>query len=363
MVRRANVFTTVLPRSQRVAVARPAWLPIARPRLHLPKSRSLACRAVAAGSRGSIDEDLNLPLSPPTVPCSSSPTDVEAQLRQQQHVQGPQHEPHHEHHHEHHRHHGHTPLSTPPSPPPPLTVRQLQRLTELHVRDPYGLGIVSSPAELAQRVGTSLHEGLCSDQAELTARALLYGTNETRPTQQTTLWELVLDALKDFTVIILLVAGSTSLALDFLLIRPDASGNGGPSWIEGTSILASVAVVVLVTGLNNWQKERQFQALQAVEQDVTVRVIRDGREQELPTSAVMVGELLLLEAGDILCADGLLLEGVDVRVDESHLTGESDDRPKDARHSPAMLSGSKVVSGHGHVLVTCVGPKIGRAHV
>ena len=59
-----------------------------------------------------------------------------------------------------------------------------------------------------------------------------------------------------------------------------------------------------------------------------MRAVRDGAEAALPAARVLAGELLLLEAGDILCADGLLLEGVGVRADESALTGESDDRPK-----------------------------------
>lgn len=138
-----------------------------------------------------------------------------------------------------------------------------------------------------------------------------------------------------------------------------------------------------------------------------VRAIREGREQALPLRDVLVGDLLLVETGDILCTDGLLVAGSDVkcaafgwpaawvpgrpvclciclaallaclpvcrpscpppsrppalllnlrRVDESHLTGEADDVSKDPRTRPSLLGGSKVLSGFGRMLVTAVGP-------
>jgi Ca2+ transporting ATPase len=129
-----------------------------------------------------------------------------------------------------------------------------------------------------------------------------------------------------------------------------------PSCILPAFPTTAVCVVVLVTAVNNYQKERQFRMLQAVSSDVTVRAIRNGREVELPVRDVLVGDLLLVETGDILCTDGILVAGCDVKVDESHLTGESDDVPKDPHSRPTLLGGSKVLSGFGRMLVTAVGP-------
>ena len=117
--------------------------------------------------------------------------------------------------------------------------------------------------------------------------------------------------------------------------------------MEGASILASVGVVVGVTAATNLQKESQFRALQAEEASTKVggggaasraggganlhlaprpshicthvslppqvRAVRGGREVEVPQREVLAGDVLLVEAGDILCADGVLLAGVDIR--------------------------------------------------
>ncbi|KAL4422348.1 hypothetical protein ABPG75_008545, partial [Micractinium tetrahymenae] len=157
----------------------------------------------------------------------------------------------------------------------------------------------------------------------------------------------------DFTILVLLGAGCLSLLLEFAVNRRT---NGEGSWIEGASILAAVGVVVLVTAVNNYQKEQQFRMLQAVSEDVKVRTIRHALEQAVPVRDVLVGDLLLVEAGDILCADGILVAGSDLKVDESHLTGESDDVGKDPYTRPSLLGGSKVLSGFGRMLVTAVGP-------
>lgn len=71
---------------------------------------------------------------------------------------------------------------------------------------------------------------------------------------QVSFTELVINALSDFTVIVLIISGVTSLVLDF-------SFNGGSQWVEGAAILAAVSVVVLVTAVNDFQKEKQFREL------------------------------------------------------------------------------------------------------
>lgn len=88
-----------------------------------------------------------------------------------------------------------------------------------------------------------------------------------------------------------------------------------------------------------------------------VRAVRNGREVQLRSSSVLVGDLLLVETGDILCADGVLVAGADIKVDESHLTGEADDVSKDPTSAQALYGGSKVVSGFGKMLVTAVGQR------
>ncbi len=271
-----------------------------------------------------------------------------------------------------------------------LTADEAQSLTKLNAGNVYDLGIVRNSTELASSLATDTSLGILSSSRQLlqqslsdqkpenygaitpssytttttastthtiltlTERASRYGTNTVASPPSATFLELFLEALDDFTVKILLGAGAASLALEYWLAGNDGSS---PNWIEGASILAAVAVVTLVTAGNNYQKEQQFKALQEIAAEEFVRALRNGREVQLSTLNVLVGDLVLVETGDILCADGVLVDGTDIKVDESHLTGEADDVAKDPIKAQALYSGSKVVSGFGRMIVTAVGKR------
>jgi Ca2+ transporting ATPase len=227
----------------------------------------------------------------------------------------------------------------------------LSNLTALHVGDVFGLcDAVRSPEELAAVLDSDPLRGIKA--ASGVARAQAFGLNTTPSPEPTTFFELVLEALSDFTVLTLIGAAGVSITLElWLATREGREANV----IEGVSIIIAVAVVVLVSAGNNWQKEKQFQALEKISSRAFVRAVRDGGEVRLATEEVVVGDVLKLETGDILCADGVLLQGFDIKVDESHLTGESGEVTKDARTSQALLSGSKVLCGVGTMIVTAVG--------
>lgn len=239
--------------------------------------------------------------------------------------------------------------------PADLSLTDLQSLTDIHVGNIYKLGIVDDAEHLSMSLNTSLQSGLLDLTPEsLAARGAQYGENTLPAPVSVTFLELVLEALGDFTVGILLGAGILSLGLQLFLPK---NSNPAPDWVESASILGAVTLVVLVTAVNNWQKEQQFKSLQKIQEESTVRAVRGGKEVQLDTSKVLVGDILLLERGDILCADGVLIGGSDVKMDESHLTGESNDVVKDSRHSQALYAGSKVVTGIGRMLVTAVGSR------
>lgn len=186
----------------------------------------------------------------------------------------------------------------------------LQRLTALRVGNVYTLGLFSDASELASAVKSDVHAGLdVSNTVALADRIARYGVNSVARAVSVSFWRLLLDAMNDFTVLVLLGAGATSLALEYSL----ASSTEGANWVESASILAAVCLVVLVTAVNNWQKECQFRALQEIQAEGTVRAVRGGTEVALSTSAVLVGDLLLLEAGDMLCADGVLVAGNNIK--------------------------------------------------
>ncbi len=233
----------------------------------------------------------------------------------------------------------------------PVSAEMLSSLTALHAGDVFcRCDAVRSPEELAAVLDSDPTHGIAS--ASSGARANAFGRNTTPSPVPATLFELVLEALSDFTVLTLIGAAGISVTLELWLATREARE---ANIIEGLSIIIAVAVVVLVSAGNNWQKEKQFQALDKVSSRAFVRAVRDGAEVRLPAEDVVVGEVLKLETGDILCADGVLLQGYDIRVDESHLTGESAEVTKDARMSQALLSGSKVLCGVGTMMVTAVG--------
>ena len=95
-------------------------------------------------------------------------------------------------------------------------------------------------------------------------------------------------------------------------------------WVEGVAIIAAIVIVVGAGSLNDWQKERQFQVLNEKKEKRLVKVIRDGAEQQIDVHEVVVGDVALLEPGEVIPCDGIFLSGHNVRCDESNATGESD---------------------------------------
>lgn len=128
----------------------------------------------------------------------------------------------------------------------------------------------------------------------------------------------------------------------------------------------------MVGSLNDWQKERQFQVLNEKKEERGVKVIRAGVERVIDIREVVVGDVALVEPGEIVPCDGVFLSGHNVRCDESGATGESDAirklsyeecvRAQDKGDAPAhtdcfMVSGSKVLEGYGSYVVIAVGTK------
>uniref|UniRef100_A0A8C4QVL3 Calcium-transporting ATPase n=1 Tax=Eptatretus burgeri TaxID=7764 RepID=A0A8C4QVL3_EPTBU len=133
-------------------------------------------------------------------------------------------------------------------------------------------------------------------------------------------------------------------------------GESKTGWIEGTAIFLSVAVVVLVTAFNDWSKERQFQGLQRrIEQEHRFTVLRACCTVQVPINDLVVGDVAQIKYGDLLPADGILIQSNDIKIDESSLTGESDHVRKDSDTDPMLLAGTHVMEGSGRMVVTAVG--------
>lgn len=171
---------------------------------------------------------------------------------------------------------------------------------------------------------------------------------------------------KESVLILLTVAAVISLALGlYETFGVDHGPDAPPSvdWIEGCAICVSIAVVVLVGAINDWQKERAFVKLNAKKEAREVKVIRSGKSFTISVYDILVGDVLHMEPGDLIPADGIFISGHNLKCDESSATGESDQMKKtnaeqvlrllERGHNdskdldPFIISGSKVLEGVG----------------
>lgn len=222
---------------------------------------------------------------------------------------------------------------------------------------------------ICRKLKTSPIEGLSGNPVDLEKRHLEFGQNFIPPKKAKTFLQLVWEALQDVTLIILEVAAIISLGLSFY--HPpggnseqcgqvsggiEDEGEAQAGWIEGAAILFSVIIVVLVTAFNDWSKEKQFRGLQSrIEQEQKFTVIRKGQVIQIPVAEIVVGDIAQIKYGDLLPADGVLIQCNDLKIDESSLTGESDHVKKSVENDPMLLSGTHVMEGSGRMVVTAVG--------
>jgi Ca2+-transporting ATPase len=181
------------------------------------------------------------------------------------------------------------------------------------------------------------------------------------------------NAYNDTVLILLTVAAVISLALGLYETLGVEHEPGAPTpvdWVEGVAICVAIIIVTLVGSLNDYQKERAFVKLNAKKEDREIKVIRSGKSFMINVHEILVGDVLHLEPGDLIPVDGILIDGHDLKCDESSATGESDALKKtggdavykalesgqSTRHlDPFIISGAKVLEGMGTCLVTSVG--------
>lgn len=204
-------------------------------------------------------------------------------------------------------------------------------------------------------------------------RKRVFGANVLPDRKSKSFLQLAWIALQDRVLILLCVAAAVSLALGLYQTFGSTAHHDGAKveWVEGVAIVVAILIVVLVGALNDWQKERQFRKLNKKKEDRIVKIIRSGKPSNLSVHDILVGDVMLLEAGDVLPVDGVYIEGHNVSCDESSATGESDlikKMPADAvmaalndgttsrkKLDAFMISGARVLDGYGTFLVTAVG--------
>ena len=154
------------------------------------------------------------------------------------------------------------------------------------------------------------HVGLTDDEV-LQSREK-NGVNLLTPPKRPSLWKLYLEKFEDPVVRVLLVAAVFSLIISIIEN-------------EYAETIGIIAAILLATGIGfffEYDANKKFDLLNAVNEETLVKVIRNGHVQEIPRKDVVVDDIIILETGEEIPADGQLLEAISLQVNESNLTGE-----------------------------------------
>ncbi len=184
-----------------------------------------------------------------------------------------------------------------------------------------------------------------------------HGNNILTPPKKTPLWKLYLEKYKDPIIQILLVAVVFSLGLAIV-----EKGNGG--FIETLGIIIAILLATTIGFIFEMDAAKKFDILTALGEDSKVKAVRNGNVIEVARKDIVVGDIVIIEVGDKIPADGQLIESTDLQVDESSLTGElvadkhadpDKNDPEATYPSSMVLRGTMVMNGRGVYQVTKVG--------
>lgn len=202
---------------------------------------------------------------------------------------------------------------------------------------------------IASALGTDLENGIHGDEEDLVNRHEAFGTNTYKKPPSQGFLHFVWEAFKDFTILILLFCAALSLGFG---IKQKGPKEG---WYDGGSIFVAVFLVIAISSLSNYRQSRQFEKLSKQGNNIKIEAVRSGRRQHISIYDIVVGDIVCLKIGDQVPADGLLVDGHSLQIDESSMTGESDHVGIDHNENPFFISGTKVADGYGRMLVTSVG--------
>ncbi|CAG0921710.1 unnamed protein product [Notodromas monacha] len=226
-----------------------------------------------------------------------------------------------------------------------------------HLKNQYG-----GTEGLCVALETHPENGLSGNLEDLQSRRQEYGKNELPTEKPKTFLRLILETLKDFTVVILITSSIVSLVLYivllFLLPTPPAGSSGySTGWVDTVSVLCSVALVVILTAYSEYTKQIRFiTLLSQSENERSIFVRRNAAKESLRCQDLVVGDIVELGVGNVVPVDGILLKGFNLKVEESVLTGETHLIAKTPKDDPIIFSGSHVIEGEGKMVSIVVGP-------
>lgn len=193
-----------------------------------------------------------------------------------------------------------------------------------------------------------------------------YGANLLTPPEREPWWRLLIEKFDDPIIRILMIAAVIAIMVGFI--------NG--EYFEGIGIIIAILLATTLAFLNEYKAGKEFDILNQVSDEAPVNVVRDGAFTTVPIRDIVVGDLVLLEPGEEIPADGRVVESISLQVDEAKLTGESMPVAKHVSDSELALEGhdtaypadvllrsTMVNDGHGKMVVTAVGDatEIGKA--
>ncbi|MDR0659142.1 MAG: calcium-translocating P-type ATPase, PMCA-type [Mediterranea sp.] len=196
------------------------------------------------------------------------------------------------------------------------------------------------------------HSGLSEEEVRQSRER--FGVNLLTPPKRPSRWKLYLEKFEDPVIRVLLVAAVFSLIISII-------ENG---YVETAGIIAAI---LLATGIGfyfEYDAGKKFDLLNVVNEETPVKTLRSGRIREIPRKEVVVGDIVLLETGEEIPADGELIESISMQVNESNLTGEPVAGKTTVREffdeeatyaSDRVMRGTTVVDGHGRMKVLHVG--------
>ncbi len=201
-------------------------------------------------------------------------------------------------------------------------------------------------------------------EAEIVRSREQNGSNVLTPPAKRSVWMRFLDNFKDPLIIILLVAGMLSVLISFYEYY--GLHEGATVFFEPVGIFIAILLATGLGFLLELKADKEFAILNKVNDDEAVQVIRDGNVTEVPKKDIVVGDIVILNTGNEIPADGTLLESTSLTVDESTLTGEPicrkdtnpDNFDPDATFpTNRVMRGTNVMEGHGIMEVTEVGDR------
>lgn len=212
-------------------------------------------------------------------------------------------------------------------------------------------------------LGSNSQTGLTS--SEVQHRLQQYGTNEIEEEQGRNNWEILLDQFRDIMLLMLIAVAIISGILDLVNLRNSGVVAGEIPFKDTIAILT----IVILNGLLGYLQETRAEKALAALKNMTspqVRVLRDGQKMEVDAPSLVPGDIMFLEAGDRLCADGKIIAAANLQVQESALTGEAQSVHKHNREDLAVdtplgdrlnlvFAGTEVLQGRAEAVVTATG--------